>query len=70
VLQVPVLDPQVAADFLVTRTDGPDRESARELAGQLDGLPLALEQAAAYLRATEKSLAGYLALFRLGEVTC
>jgi hypothetical protein len=32
--------------------------------------PLALEQAAAYLRATEKSLAGYLALFRLGEVTC
>ena len=41
----------------------PDRESALELAGQLGGLPLALEQAAAYLRATGKNLAGYLALF-------
>jgi len=63
VLQVPVLDPKVAADFLVTRSRDPDRESALELAGQLGGLPLALEQAAAYLRATGKNLAGYLALF-------
>ena len=46
VLQVPVLDPKVAADFLVTRSRDPDRESALELAGQLGGLPLALEQAA------------------------
>ena len=33
-------------------------------AGELGGLPLALEQAAAYVQATAESLAGYLALFR------
>ena len=32
--------------------------------GQLGGLPLALEQAAAYVQASGDSLAGYLALFR------
>ena len=51
-LEVPVLDPQVAADFLVNRTGDPDRASASGLAAELDGLPLALEQAAAYIQAT------------------
>ena len=60
-LEVPVLDTEVAADFLVTRTGDPDRQAARELAGELGGLPLALEQAAAYILATGGSLAGYLA---------
>ena len=35
-----------------------------ELAGELGGLPLALEQAAAYIQASGDSLAGYLASFR------
>jgi Tetratricopeptide repeat len=35
-----------------------------ELAGVLGGLPLALEQAAAYVQASGENLAGYLALFR------
>ena len=63
-LEVPVLDPQVAAEFLVGRTGDPDRRAALELAGELGGLPLALEQAAAYVQASGESLAGYLALFR------
>ena len=63
-LEVPVLDPDVAAGFLVSRTGDPDRHAARDLAGMLGGLPLALEQAAAYMQATGDTLAGYLALFR------
>ena len=63
-LEVPVLDPQVAAEFLVSRTGDPDRRAALDLAGELGGLPLALEQAAAYVQASGDSLAGYLASFR------
>ena len=63
-LDVPVLDTDVAADFLVSRTGDADRAAARELAEGLGGLPLALEQAAAYMQATGTTLAGYLPLFR------
>ena len=59
-----MLDPEVAAEFLVGRTGDADRRAALELAGELGGLPLALEQAAAYIQASGDSLAGYLALFR------
>jgi hypothetical protein len=62
-LEVPVLDPQVAAEFLVSRTGDADRRAALDLAGELGGLPLALEQAAAYVQASGGSLAGYLASF-------
>ena len=63
-LEVPVLDQQVAAGFLTDRTGDTDRQAAMELAGELGGLPLALEQAAAYVQATGDDLAGYLAAFR------
>jgi len=63
-LQVPGLDLDVAADFLISRTGDPDEQAAAELAGDLGGLPLALEQATAYVQATGQSLADYLALFR------
>ena len=63
-LDVPVLDLEVAADFLVNRTGDPDRAAARELAAELGGLPLALEQAAAYMQATGTTLARYLPMFR------
>ena len=59
-----MLDPEVAAGFLVNRTGDPDRAAARELAAELGGLPLALEQAAAYMQATGTTLARYLPLFR------
>ena len=63
-LDVPVLDTEVAADFLVNRTGDADRAAARELAEGLGGLPLALEQAAAYMQAADTTVAGYLSLFR------
>ena len=63
-LDVPVLDPGVAADFLVNRTGDADRAAAGELAAELGGLPLALEQAAAYMQATGTTLARYLPMFR------
>jgi Tetratricopeptide repeat len=63
-LEVPVLDPDVAAGFLASRTGDPDRQAARDVADMLGGLPLALEQAAAYMRAIGDTLAGYLTLFR------
>jgi hypothetical protein len=65
VLEVPVLDVDTAAGFLVNRAGTPGQEApARLLAAELGGLPLALEQAAAYIRATGLSMTGYLKLFR------
>jgi hypothetical protein len=64
VLDVRVLDDEVATEFLLARTASTDRAAARALAGELGGLPLALEQAAGYIRATATSLSGYLTLFR------
>ncbi len=64
-VEVPVLDGEVAALFLVSRSGDADLAAARDLAGELGGLPLALEQAAAYALAAGLSLGGYLGLFRL-----
>jgi hypothetical protein len=63
-VEVPVLDAEVAAGFLAARTGDADRQAAVGLAGELGGLPLALEQAAAYTQATGATLAGYLSLFQ------
>jgi hypothetical protein len=63
-LNVPVLDQETAAAFLVNRTGATDNEAASGLAGELGGLPLALEQAAAYMQATGRGITEYLALFR------
>ena len=64
VLDVPMLDATVAAEFLTARTGDPDTEAAVELAEELGGLPLALEQVGAYVQATVQSLAAYRTLFR------
>lgn len=65
-LEVRVLDQAKAAEFLMTRTGGSakDEEAAGELARELGGLPLALEQAAAYMQATGRRIPDYLGLFR------
>ena len=63
-LNVPMLDRDVAAGFLVDRTGDPDLQAAGDLADELGGLPLALEQAAAYIQTTQGTLASYLTLFR------
>jgi hypothetical protein len=69
-VEVPVLGPDAAAGFLVDRSGDPDKQAARALTEELGGLPLALEQSAAYIQATGGTLAGYLALFqrRRGDV--
>ena len=66
-VQVPVLDPAVAAGFLTAGSGDVDQGAALELAAELGGLPLALEQAAAYMQATGTSLARYLRLFRVRQ---
>jgi hypothetical protein len=63
-VDVPVLDQEDAAAFLQARTGSADQGAARELAAELGELPLALEQACAYMQAAGRSIAGYLALFR------
>jgi tetratricopeptide (TPR) repeat protein len=66
VLEVPMLDEATAAAFLLTRTGAPSTQqaAARELAGKLGGLPLALEQAGAYIQAASLNIPEYLSLFR------
>ena len=64
-LRVPMLEPGTAAAFLANRTGDPDREAAQDLAEVLGRLPLALEQAAAYITSGDSlTLADYLVLFR------
>ncbi len=53
-----------AIDFLCRRTNESATPAANALAEALGDLPLALEQAAAYCNAAQKTLAEYLALFR------
>jgi hypothetical protein len=64
VLDVPVLHPEAAAGFLISRSGDQDPLAAAELARELDGLPLALEQAGAYVRARSGRLTSYLAAFQ------
>jgi len=63
-MEVGLLSPDAAAEFLSARTGDRDERAARDLAEQLAGLPLALEQAAAYIHDTGGSLADYLTAFR------
>jgi len=63
-VEVGVLGTKVAAQFLVKRTGDADEAAAEDLAAELGGLPLALEQAAAYIQATGITLAGYVSVFR------
>lgn len=63
-MEVPLLDPEAAAAFLTARAGDADRGAAAKVADELGGLPLALEQAGAYIAASGSSLAEYLDLFR------
>jgi Tetratricopeptide repeat len=63
-LDVPVLELEAAAGFLMSRSGDENERAATELADELGGLPLALEQAGAYVRSSGISVAGYLASFR------
>jgi tetratricopeptide (TPR) repeat protein len=63
-MEVKKWPPEVAVEFLLKRTGQADADAAGELARELDFLPLALEQAAAFIESAGKTLAGYLANFR------
>jgi tetratricopeptide (TPR) repeat protein len=63
-LPVKVFDRTDAVDFLLKRTGQKDQNAAGALSEELGCLPLALEQAGAYVETTQKSLPDYLALFR------
>ena len=64
VVEVPVLETGIAAEFLMARTGDTSHDTARELASELGGLPLALEQAAAYMLASGRDIVAYLSLYR------
>src|SRR5262249_3500674 len=67
-LELAPLDLEEAAGFLRTRSGDPDPDGAAgALAEQAGRLPLALEQAAAYVEEADTTLAGYLAEFRLHQ---
>ncbi len=53
-----------AAAFLIKRTGRIDQDAAAALSNELGYLPLALEQAAAYVEATGRTLGEYLDLYR------
>ena len=63
-LVVEPLDVEVATRFLLQRTGQDDAGAARDVAETLGGLPLALEQAAAYVTASGRDLASYAGLLR------
>ena len=68
-LDLPVLPPGEAAAFLLRRTereaaDPTERAAASALAEELGSLPLALEQAGAYLTVHQSRFADYLASYR------
>jgi len=63
-LMLQVMPPAESLAFLLNRTGEKDETSAAELAAELGGLPLALEQAGAYVKAVGRTLADYLTLFR------
>jgi tetratricopeptide (TPR) repeat protein len=63
-IQVDVLDRAEAIALLLRRTPDQDQAAAARLAEELGDLPLALEQAAAYLDQTGMPLAAYLAAYR------
>jgi len=63
-IPVDLLPLPAAARLLQQRTDDPDQQAAKTLAEELGRLPLALEQAGAYIAAHHLSLDRYLELYR------
>jgi NB-ARC domain len=74
-IEVEKMEPEEGALFLLHRatlldSDAPldaaskaDREAAREISIAMDGLPLALDQAGAFIEETQSSLSDYLQLY-------
>jgi len=56
---------KLAADVPLEQATEADRSLAEAIVAELDGLPLALDQAGAYIEETNYSLSGYLDLYRI-----
>ena len=69
VVSVKVMQRTESVEFLCKRTGQADEQGAGELAKELGDLPLALEQAGAYIEEKSQSFAGYLELFRVHHQT-
>ena len=67
-LSVQVFDRPESVAFLLKRTGQTDEDGAKRLAEVLGDLPLALEQAGAYMDATGRSLGDYLDLYRARQL--
>ncbi len=63
-LNVDVLEPRESIQFLTKRSGLADETTAAELGEELGRLPLALEEAAAYMETTGRSMRSYLTLLR------
>ena len=63
-LDLEVFNRAESVAFLCKRSGRAEPDAARELAGELGDLPLALAQAAAYIDARAVTISGYLALYR------
>ncbi|MDP6637214.1 MAG: FxSxx-COOH system tetratricopeptide repeat protein [Phycisphaerae bacterium] len=63
-VSVQVLDADEAVEFLLKRTGRTDRPAAERLAEMLGRLPLALEQAGAYIESTACSIDDYIEFFQ------
>jgi len=63
-LKLPILPRAEAVEFLQKRCARDEPAAAGDLCGALGDLPLALEQAGAYIEATGSSIAEYYALYR------
>lgn len=59
-LRLDVLDPKAAIELLLTLSGQHDEQAAAVLAGELGCLPLALQQAGAYLRQSRMDMTTYL----------
>ncbi|NUP52933.1 MAG: tetratricopeptide repeat protein [Catenulispora sp.] len=60
VRDVPILNRDVAIDYVLSSAHGGDADAAGRLVDALGGLPLAVDQAAAYLRVTGRPIQFYL----------
>jgi hypothetical protein len=63
-LRIDPLMSDASVDLLATLTDAPAGPAVREVARELAGLPLAMEQAAAFCQQTGRDYAYYLTQFR------